>query len=155
VQIKNLGVIAISEHIKKNRELAKTAGNEETSYRPLVICGPSGAGKGTLLEELKKKHPGKFCFSVSSTTRQPRKGEEHGVHYNFITVEKFKEMLAKEEFIEHFEVHGNFYGTEKAQIRQAQERHCIPLLDIDYKGSLAFFGVYPESNIISLLAPSI
>ena len=64
-----------------------------------------------------KKFPDKFAFSVSATTRQPRKGEVDGVHYNFVTQEKFNEMIAADEFVEYFSVHNNSYGTTKAQLR--------------------------------------
>ena len=65
------------------------------------MVGPSGAGKGTLINFMTSKFPDKFGFSVSYTTRQPRQGEVDGVHYNFVTMDKFKEMIAKNEFIEH------------------------------------------------------
>ena len=87
------------------------------AYKPVVFVGPSGAGKGTLINKLMEKFPNKFAFSVSCTTRQPREGEIDGVHYNFVTVEKFNEMVANDEFIEHFTVHNNSYGTTKAQLR--------------------------------------
>ena len=80
------------------------------AYKPVVFVGPSGAGKGTLINKLMEKFPNKFAFSVSCTTRQPREGEIDGVHYNFVTVEKFNEMVANDEFIEHFTVHNNSYG---------------------------------------------
>lgn len=93
-----------------------------TSYvKPLIICGPSGAGKSTLYEELKVYYAEKLQFSVSCTTRKPRQGEENGVHYHFITIEKFKEELKKELFLEHAEVHGNFYGTHLDNVEKALE----------------------------------
>jgi guanylate kinase len=78
--------------------------------------GPSGAGKGTLIEKLKGKLGDKIGFSVSYATRDPRKGEVDGVHYNFVTKAKFEEMIANDEFIEFMPVHGNYYGTGKKQI---------------------------------------
>lgn len=80
--------------------------------QPVVICGPSGVGKGTLIELMNKRFPNdQFGFSVSHTTRKPRPGEEDGVHYNFTTVEAMKKEIEEGKFIEHAEVHGNFYGT--------------------------------------------
>jgi guanylate kinase len=80
--------------------------------RPVVFCGPSGVGKGTLIKMLMDRFPEKqFGFSVSHTTRQPREGEENGVHYNFTTVEAMKKEIEEGKFIEHAEVHGNYYGT--------------------------------------------
>ena len=78
---------------------------ERTAYKPLVIVGPSGAGKGTLIDFLTSKFPEAFGFSVSYTTRPMRPGEEDGKHYNFVTKEKFNEMVANDEFIEHCQVH--------------------------------------------------
>jgi guanylate kinase len=67
-----------------------------------VIVGPSGAGKGTLIDNLIKKYPGKFGFSVSYTTRAPRPGEVHGKSYFFVTKEEFEDKISKNEFVEYF-----------------------------------------------------
>lgn len=83
-------------------------------YKPLVMSGPSGVGKGTLINALTQNHPDKFGFSVSYTTRQARPGEVHGQHYFFVSMDEFKEIIAQDGFIEYCEVHGNFYGTAKA-----------------------------------------
>ena len=83
--------------------------------RPVVFAGPSGVGKGTLIEMLMKRFPNnQFGFSVSHTTRKPRDGEIDGVHYNFSTVEKMKGEIDEGKFIEYAEVHGNYYGTRYA-----------------------------------------
>lgn len=79
--------------------------------RPVVFCGPSGVGKGTLIDMLMKKYPDAFGFSVSHTTRAPREGEVDGVHYNFTTVDDIKKEIDEEKFIEYAEVHGRYYGT--------------------------------------------
>ena len=80
--------------------------------RPVVVCGPSGVGKGTLIEMLMKRFPNdQLGFSVSHTTRPPRDGEKDGVHYNFTTVEQIKKDIAAGKFIEYAEVHGKYYGT--------------------------------------------
>ncbi len=84
-------------------------------FKPLVIVGPSGAGKGTLLSEITSKYD-KFSFSVSHTTRKPREGEVNGFQYNFVSMERFQEMIKNDEFIEYCEVHSNMYGTTKSQI---------------------------------------
>jgi guanylate kinase len=93
--------------------------------------GPSGAGKGTLIGKLTKKYPDRFGFSVSYTTRAPRKNEQDGVHYFFVDHAKFQSKIENNDFIEYCKVHTNFYGTEKAQIRDFSERKIIPILDID------------------------
>jgi guanylate kinase len=80
--------------------------------QPVVFAGPSGVGKGTLIEMLMKRFPNdQFGFSVSHTTRQPREGEKDGVHYNFTTVEAIQKDIADGKFIEYAEVHGKYYGT--------------------------------------------
>ena len=90
---------------------------DESLYRPCVINGPSGAGKGTLIKFLTDKYPEDFGFSVSYATRAPREGEVNGQHYNFVTVDEFKKMIEEDAFIEYCEVHSNFYGTAKSQIK--------------------------------------
>jgi len=87
----------------------------KAEYKPLVIVGPSGAGKGTLIEGFTDDN---FGFSVSSTTRDPRPGEVNGVHYNFVTAEEFRKQIEQDEFIEWCEVHSNLYGTSKQQITE-------------------------------------
>jgi Guanylate kinase len=88
--------------------------------QPVVFAGPSGVGKGTLIEMLMKRFPNdQFGFSVSHTTRQPRDGEKDGVHYNFTTVEAIKKDIADGKFIEYAEVHGKYYGT-----RYVSRQHC-------------------------------
>lgn len=79
--------------------------------RPLIICGPSGVGKGTLINKLLEEFPKKFGFSVSHTTRKPRQGEIDGVHYHFTNVESMKKEIDNHQFLEHAWVHGNLYGT--------------------------------------------
>lgn len=97
--------------------MSSTANNNHSSsssdpLRPVVFCGPSGVGKGTLIDLLMKRFPNnQFGFSVSHTTRPPRPGEEHGVHYNFTTVDAIQKDIAAGKFIEYAEVHGKYYGT--------------------------------------------
>lgn len=98
---------------------------------PLVICGPSGVGKGTLLHKLMEAMPGVFKFSVSHTTRGPRPGEEDGKDYNFTSVDDIKERIEKGEFLEYAEVHGNYYGTSFAALKADKQ---IVILDIDVQG---------------------
>ena len=86
--------------------------NKAEKPQPVVFCGPSGVGKGTLIDMLMKRFPNnQFGFSVSHTTRKPREGEEDGVHYNFTNVDKIKGEIEEGKFIEYAEVHGNYYGT--------------------------------------------
>lgn len=86
--------------------------SSDNKLKPVVICGPSGVGKGTLIEMLFKRFPNEqLGFSVSHTTRPPREGEVDGKHYNFTTVEQIKKDIENKLFIEYAEVHGKYYGT--------------------------------------------
>ncbi|KAG6837155.1 hypothetical protein H0H93_013745 [Arthromyces matolae] len=102
--------------------------------RPLVLFGPSGVGKSTLLTRLFAEFPDKFGFSVSHTTRSPRPGEVDGKQYHFVSVQRFRELIQQNAFIEHAEFSGNFYGTSFETVRDVQRlgRRCI--LDIDAQG---------------------
>lgn len=91
--------------------MSSTTSTTNSLPRPVVFCGPSGVGKGTLIDLLRERFPDQFGFSVSHTTRKPREGEQNGVHYNFTTVPQMKKDIEEGKFIEHAEVHGNFYGT--------------------------------------------
>jgi guanylate kinase len=99
-----------------------------------VICGPAGVGKGTLINLLITKYPSIFGFSVSHTTRAPRPGEEDGIHYYFTTVEAMKTAIDQNQFIEHAQVHTNFYGTSYEAVNRIQEEGRICVLDIDIQG---------------------
>ncbi|EDV40639.1 uncharacterized protein Dana_GF10608 [Drosophila ananassae] len=102
--------------------------------RPLVLCGPSGSGKSTLLKRLFAEYPNTFGFSISHTTRKPREGEEHGVHYYFVERPDMEAAIAGDEFIETAEFTGNLYGTSKAAVREIQAKGRVCILDIEQKG---------------------
>lgn len=102
--------------------------------RPIVILGPSGTGKSTLLKKLFAEYPGKFGFSVSNTTRKPREGEVDGKDYNFTSVETFKKMIDENAFIEWAQFSGNYYGTSIAAVKAVAEQGKQCLLDIDMQG---------------------
>ncbi|KAL4063181.1 P-loop containing nucleoside triphosphate hydrolase protein [Scleroderma citrinum] len=101
---------------------------------PLVIFGPSGVGKGTLIKRLFAEFPDQFAFSVSHTTRLPRPGETDGKEYHFVTQDKFKSLLDEGAFIEHAQFSTNYYGTSIKAIKavQATGKRCI--LDIESQG---------------------
>lgn len=88
--------------------------------RPLVLFGPSGSGKSTLLKKMLEDFPDRFGFSVSHTTRKPRPGEQHGVHYYFTDWETMKKEIEEGKFIEHALYSGNHYGTSKAAVEAVQ-----------------------------------
>ncbi|MDD2500867.1 MAG: guanylate kinase [Geobacter sp.] len=100
----------------------------------IVISAPSGAGKTTLCNGLVTRFPA-LKESISYTTRQPRAGEQDGVDYHFVSVERFKQMITENGFAEWAEVHGNFYGTAIATLEQARVDGIDILLDIDCQGA--------------------
>lgn len=99
-----------------------------------MICGPSGSGKSTLLKRLFKEFPNTFGFSVSHTTRKPRPGEEHGVHYHYVSVDEMQRMIEGNEFIETAVFSGNMYGTSKKAVEAVQKQGKVCVLDIEIEG---------------------
>lgn len=99
----------------------------------LVVSGPSGTGKTTVCEKLLKQNKN-LHFSISCTTREPRKGEVHGEDYYFISVEEFKKRVENDEFLEYAEVHDNYYGTLKTEVTDRLKRGEDVLVDIDVQG---------------------
>lgn len=99
-----------------------------------MIAGPSGVGKGTLINMLLLKFPHLFGFSVSHTTRSPRMGELDGVAYHFKPKEQVQAEIDAGKFLEHANVHGNIYGTSKRAVESVQEQCKICILDIDIQG---------------------
>jgi len=106
----------------------------EEPIRPVVIAGPSGVGKGTLIELLMKEYPEHFGFSISHTTRDPRPQEVNGVHYHFSNRSDMATMIDANEFLESADVHGNYYGTSKAAVNSVTKQNKICILDIDIQG---------------------
>lgn len=102
--------------------------------RPIIISGPSGTGKSTLLKKLLAEYPDKFGFSVSNTTRNPREGEKDGEDYHFITVDTFKQMIDQNQFIEWAQFSGNYYGTSFRAVEDVSKINRICVLDIDMQG---------------------
>merc|ERR1712129_461012 len=101
----------------------------------LLMVGPSGVGKSTLLQRLMGEFQDSFGFSVSHTTRQPRTGEEDGVHYHFVEHEEMRKKIAEGAFIEHAEVHGNFYGTSFQAVEGVTSEGKLCILDVDVQGA--------------------
>jgi len=104
----------------------------------LIICGPSGVGKGTLVNYLLTLFPQHFQLSVSHTTRPPRSHETHGHHYFFVTPDEFQAGITQNEFIEYAQIHGkHYYGTSTRQLSGIQDKGKIGILEVDIKGALA------------------
>jgi len=98
--------------------------------RPLVLCGPSGVGKSTIVARITSAYPEAFGFSVSHTTRRPREGEADGVNYHYVTKDVMEAMIANDEFIEHAVFSGNMYGTSKAAVKSVKDQGRMCILDI-------------------------
>lgn len=131
-------------------------GDSPKPPRPVVICGPSGVGKGTLIELLQKRFPSpnKFGFSVSHTTRKPRDGEIEGVHYHFTNVEDMRTEIKDGKFIEYAEVHGNYYGTSITSVKSVQCKDLICLLDIDVQGAQKVKASTLDAHYLFIAPPS-
>lgn len=119
----------------------------------LVVSGPSGVGKSTVCTRLRAEFP-QISLSVSYTTRAPREGEENGVHYHFVSRERFDAMIEEGAFVEWAEVHGNRYGTSFDAIGTQLAKGNSVLFDIDYQGAASLRAVYPHAVTVMLLPPS-
>ena len=99
----------------------------------MVLSGPSGAGKSSLIAKI-IDHIGPHHFSISTTTRPMRAGEEEGVHYYFVSEEEFKHDIDEEQFLEYATVHGNYYGTSIKPVKEALNEGKLVIFDIDVQG---------------------
>ncbi len=119
----------------------------------LVVSGPSGCGKGTVLAFVKEK--GNYCYSVSATTRKPRVGEAHGVNYFFISKEEFEEKLRRGEMLEYTEYSGNFYGTPKDYVETCLAEGKNVILEIETEGAMNIKRIHPEALLVFIAPPSL
>ena len=101
----------------------------------LVVVGPSGTGKSTLIQRLMKEFPAAFGYSISHTTRAPRTGEVDGVSYHFTTPAKFADIVAQGKFLEHATVHGTSYGTSEMSVENVLATNKVVSMDLDIKGA--------------------
>lgn len=122
--------------------------------RLYIISAPSGTGKSTLCRMLLKQVH-RLKESVSYTTRQPRAGEINDVHYTFVSVDTFREMLGRNEFLEHAEVHGNYYGTSMSRIEGILSEGCDVLMDIDVQGARQIRGKGINASYIFIVPPTL
>lgn len=120
--------------------------------RLVVISGPSGVGKGTVVAALRRLRP-ELRVSVSATTRPRRAHEVHGVHYFFLTREQFDELIAAGGLLEWAEFNGNRYGTPLAAVREAMARGETLLLEIEVQGALQVRRRVPEAVLVFLMPP--
>jgi guanylate kinase len=121
--------------------------------RLYVVSAPSGAGKTSLVKALMEREP-RIRFSVSYTTRKPRPNEVPGRDYHFVSMERFAEMVAQGEFLEHAQVFDNCYGTAAHTVEEALANGEQLLLEIDWQGAGQVRGRLPEAHSIFILPPS-
>jgi guanylate kinase len=122
--------------------------------RLIVISGPSGTGKGSIIKKVMERWPAAE-FSISMTTRGKREGEEHGVHYYFATREEFEATIEDGGFLEWADVFGNYYGTPKAPVEKRLAEGADIILDIDIQGAMNVRKAMPGAVLIFILPPSI
>jgi guanylate kinase len=120
----------------------------------LVLSAPSGAGKTTLVKALLARDPS-LRFSISYTTRPPRPGETDGRDYCFVDRERFQQMVAAGEFLEHAEVFGNFYGTSREQVEALRAGGHDVLLEIDWQGARQIRANAPDCRTVFIMPPSV
>jgi len=119
-----------------------------------VYSGCSGVGKGTIMKELMEADSS-IKLSVSATTREPREGEENGVHYFFVSKDEFEKMIEEDGFLEHEEYCDNFYGTPKRPVEEMLSQGFNVFLEIEVKGAVSIINRYPEAVSIFILPPSL
>ncbi|HUB90205.1 MAG TPA: guanylate kinase [Dyella sp.] len=129
---------------------AQTSSTEGTLF---IVAAPSGAGKSTLVNALLAREPG-ISLSISHTTRPPRPGEQYGRHYYFVERAEFEREVTQGIFLEHAEVHGNFYGTSRKTVQDLLQQGRDVLLEIDWQGATQIRKAKPDVVSVFILPPS-
>lgn len=124
----------------------------ESSGQLFVLSGPSGVGKSSLRERVRKEFP-ELAYSISYTTRPPRHGESEGEDYHFVSETTFLAMREKGAFLEWALVHGNYYGTSVEELRKQLNEHRDVLLEIDVQGARQVKDHFPQACFIFVLPP--
>lgn len=119
-----------------------------------VVSGFSGSGKGTIMKRLLEKYPQNYALSISATTRAPRPGEVDGREYFFSTVERFEEMIQKDELLEYARYVNNYYGTPKAYVQEQLAMGKDVILEIEMQGALKIKQKYPDTVLLFVTPPS-
>lgn len=140
--------------IKETEVVSWSKGVIGVGQKPVVISGPSGVGKGTLIAKLMKDYPSKFGFSVSHTTRSPREKEIDGVHYHFTERIKIEKDISEGKFLEFAHVHGNVYGTSIEAVESVTDEGKRCILDIDVQGARSVRASSLEAIFIFVCPPS-
>ena len=118
----------------------------------LVISGPAGSGKGTVIKELHKI--GDYRYSISATTRKPRQGEKDGIDYYFVSEGEFLDKISKGEMIEYVKYSGNYYGTPREPVEKMLEAGHNTILEIEVEGAMSIKEKFPEAVMIFLTPPT-
>jgi guanylate kinase len=119
----------------------------------IVLTGPSGVGKGTLMQSLLSRYP-ELCYSISATTRFPRTGEVHGKDYYFISRDQFKQAISQGKFLEWAEFAGNYYGTPRESVLNHIQAGKLVILEIELEGARQIRTTFPNALSIFILPPS-
>ncbi len=120
----------------------------------LVISGPAGSGKGTVVSDLMRTYKGEFALSVSCTTRTPRPGEKEGIHYFFIDREEFERRISQGKFLEYAQYcNGNLYGTPMDYVQNRMDEGISVILEIDVQGGLQVRKNYPDAVLVMVAPP--
>lgn len=127
--------------------------NSKKRGRLVLYTGSSGVGKGTILDELKKRDPN-IKVSISNTTRNKRNGEIDGVHYNFVTREQFEKLIKENGYLEYAEYCDNYYGTPKKAVEDMLDDGYTVILEIEVQGGLQIMKKHPDVLSIFILPPS-
>ena len=135
------------EDARQRRESSNSRG------RLIVVCAPSGAGKSSLVEIVIRRVE-HLRFSVSYTTRLPRGQESDGVNYFFVSMKEFRAMIARDEFLEYAEVHGNLYGTHRGHVEKMLDEGFDVILDIDVQGAEQVRAKMAEAITVFIMPPS-
>jgi guanylate kinase len=130
-----------------------TTKEDQFPGRLIVLTGPSGVGKGTLMQSLLQRHP-QLYYSVSVTTRSPRPGEINGKNYYFISRSKFEQLIAEGEFLEWAEFAGNYYGTPRETVLKQVQSGKLVVLEIELEGARQIRTSFPSALSIFILPPS-
>lgn len=119
----------------------------------IVLSGPSGCGKGTMVAEILKR--GDCAVSVSATTRNPREGEENHVHYHFVSKTEFEQMIAENQLLEYAEYCGNYYGTPRSYVDELREAGKHVILEIEVQGAFQIRERCPDAVLVFTVPPTI
>lgn len=127
-------------------------GKMKDEGRLFVVSGPSGAGKGTICQELLKKID--IELSISMTTRAPRSTEKEGINYYFVSMRQFEEQIKNDDLLEYAKIYGNYYGTPKQKVLDKLADGKDVVLEIDIQGAMKVKESYPNGIYIFILPPS-